>query len=209
MFFSFYPIFDDALRSAAIDRKIPVKLLVSSWMYSRSAIDFFLNSLKSVSDTYPGVNIQVVSYKRSKYPIWRLIEDILFCFVLQRRFVMPTTEDQAKIPLARVNHNKIMVTEKAVWMSNSNWSADYFTDTSGISLVMEDVSTNNTVDTVRKQCEDIFERDWNSDYVVDVESPILPEEADTDAKQSSSACEISKHSIGIVLLSLAVRFLRR
>lgn len=143
------------------------------------------------------------------------------CFVLQRRFVIPTTEEQSKIPMARVNHNKIMVTEKAVWSSTSNWSGDYFNTTAGMSLILEDVTTNNTVDTIRKQFEDIFDRDWNSDYVVDAERPTIREEPiempvetinETPNKtqssvQSSSACEISKH-IGFVPMVLAICFLR-
>lgn len=58
----YWPIIDDALRSAAIDRRVSVKLLISHWNHSRSAEDYFLNSLKAISNAYRGVDIQVVRY---------------------------------------------------------------------------------------------------------------------------------------------------
>lgn len=51
---------DNALRSAAIDRRVSVKLLISLWNHSRPAEDNFLNSLKDISNAYGGVDIQVV-----------------------------------------------------------------------------------------------------------------------------------------------------
>lgn len=35
---------------------------------------------------------------------------------LQRRFRIPATDDQAKIPFARVNHNKYMVTDRTAYI---------------------------------------------------------------------------------------------
>lgn len=87
---------------------------------------------------------------------------------------MPTSEDQAKIPFARVNHNKYMVTDKTAYMGTSNWSADYFTDTAGIGLIVEETCDQHHDDclgdrnstSIRAQLESIFMRDWTSPYAV-------------------------------------------
>lgn len=68
------------------------------------------------------------------------------------------TEAQSKIPFARVNHNKYMVTETTAYIGNyelttvvtdashvalgtSNWSGDYFTTTGGAGLVVSNEKT--------------------------------------------------------------------
>lgn len=56
----YWPVIDNALRAAAIDRRVSVKLLISWWKHSRPAEDYFLNSLKVISNSYPGVDLQVV-----------------------------------------------------------------------------------------------------------------------------------------------------
>lgn len=91
------------------------------------------------------------------------------CFLLfQRRFIVPSTPDQEKIPFARVNHNKYMVTDKTAYIGTSNWAADYFIDTAGVAFVFHDehgMSQNATHD-IRKELQEVFERDWTSPYAV-------------------------------------------
>lgn len=79
---------------------------------------------------------------------------------------MPANEEQQKIPFARVNHNKYMVTDNTAFIGTSNWSGDYFTDTAGISLILHDPVYDRNVShiTIRSQLQAIFERDWNSNY---------------------------------------------
>lgn len=83
---------------------------------------------------------------------------------------MPVSPDQEKIPFGRVNHNKYMVTESTAYIGTSNWSGDYFTNTAGIGLVMEDSvhERNTTQSTIRSDLAAVFERDWNSLYAVDL-----------------------------------------
>ncbi len=51
-------------------------------------------------------------------------------------FTVPSfSPEQAKIPFARVNHNKYLVTDKTAYIGTSNWSADYFLFTAGIGTV--------------------------------------------------------------------------
>jgi len=75
-------------------------------------------------------------------------------------FVVPADESQARIPYARVNHNKYMVTERATYIGTSNWSGSYFTETAGTSLLV----TQNGRGGLRSQLEAVFLRDWDSPY---------------------------------------------
>ncbi|KAG5895663.1 hypothetical protein JTB14_008672 [Gonioctena quinquepunctata] len=138
----FWPVIDDALRTAAIENKVKVKLLISYWNHSRLAEDYFLKSLAMVNKAYRGVSIEV------------------------RRFIIPGNKEQRKIPFARVNHNKYMVTDNTVFIGTSNWSGDYFTDTAGVSFVLRDpiFDRNSSHTTIRSQLQGVFERDWNSVY---------------------------------------------
>ena len=86
----------------------------------------------------------------------------MLSFVLQKLFKVPSTEEQGKIPYARVNHNKYMVTDKTAYIGTSNWSGDYFVNTAGVGLVVGKVK--NGTSAVRDQLQAVFERDWNSPY---------------------------------------------
>lgn len=84
---------------------------------------------------------------------------------------MPATAEQLKIPFARVNHNKYMVSDKAAYIGTSNWSGDYFEDTAGVAIIMQepdnqDAETNVTEVGMRQQLQQVFERDWDSPYAV-------------------------------------------
>lgn len=59
--YRYWPDIDTALRTAAIDNKVSVKLLISYWNHSRPSEDYFLKSLMALSESYKGVDIQVVS----------------------------------------------------------------------------------------------------------------------------------------------------
>ncbi|XP_011638332.1 phospholipase D3-like isoform X1 [Pogonomyrmex barbatus] len=137
----YWPIIDNALRAAAIERKVEVRLLISLWKHSRPSESYFLKSLQDLTHSYPNVKIEV------------------------KRFIVPTNSILDKIPYARVNHNKYMVTDITAYIGTSNWSGDYFIDTAGIGTVFESVGNENN-DNIRQQLENIFHRDWNSKYSV-------------------------------------------
>lgn len=108
---------------------------------------------------------------------------------------MPANDDQAKIPFGRVNHNKYMVTDRTAYIGTSNWAGDYFIDTAGIGLILQDndssgtaaaaaasvaVGTDapmptqenrtaeNAVSSIRNDLAAVFERDWSSLYALDL-----------------------------------------
>ncbi|XP_072932846.1 5'-3' exonuclease PLD3-like isoform X2 [Epargyreus clarus] len=137
----FWPKIDDAIRAAALEHRVKVRMLISWWRHSPAAEDHFLHSLAAFSGAYPRVDIQV------------------------RRFIVPSTPVQDKIPYARVNHNKYMVTDRTAYIGTSNWFGDYFVDTAGVAFVYQNEGTNVTRD-IRRELQDVFERDWSSPYAV-------------------------------------------
>jgi phospholipase D3/4 len=139
----FWPDIDNALRDAAVVRKVNIRLLISLWNHTSSDLIGFLSSLKELSKI-PRVKLEV------------------------KLFVVPIyTEEQLEIPFGRVNHNKYMVTDKCAYIGTSNWSGDYFVRTGGISATITSTTNKgnkrNEKD-LRAQTEELFLRDWNSKY---------------------------------------------
>nr|XP_050851450.1 5'-3' exonuclease PLD3-like isoform X4 [Vespula vulgaris] len=135
----YWPVIDNALRAAAIERKVTIKLLISLWKHSRASENYFLKSLEKLTNSYRNVKIEI------------------------KRFVVPSSSELDNIPFSRVNHNKYMVTDISAYIGTSNWSGDYFINTAGIGTVFEDVGHKNH-GSIRQQLENIFNRDWNSKY---------------------------------------------
>ncbi|XP_052010995.1 5'-3' exonuclease PLD3-like [Xyrauchen texanus] len=138
----FWPAIDSALREAACARGVEVKLLVSCWNHSPGAMFVFLQSL-SVLNKPP-----------------------LSCNIHTKVFEVPSAKEQKTIPFARVNHAKYMVTDRVVYIGTSNWSENYFTQTAGVGLVVN--QTGSAVgwgqQTIQSQLHNIFQRDWDSEY---------------------------------------------
>ncbi|XP_054289745.1 5'-3' exonuclease PLD3-like [Macrosteles quadrilineatus] len=133
----YWGVIDNALRDVAIDQSVEVRLLISWWKHSRKEMKLFLASLSDLTGAY-GAKISV------------------------KLFVVPETAEQSKIPFARVNHNKYMVTDTTAYIGTSNWSGDYFVSTGGVGVVIEGDTQ------LRKQLEDVFLRDWNSEFAYDL-----------------------------------------
>jgi len=151
----YWPDIDTALRRAAVERGVRVRLMASKWKYTRSALYGYLKSLSA---------IQRVPSKGS---------------INTKMFAIPATDEQLKIPFSRTNHNKYVVTDKDVLIGTSNWSADYFMNSGGVSFVSYDVVGDQEVDketvaddneeketkqSLRELLTQVFERDWNSEY---------------------------------------------
>nr|CAH8828942.1 unnamed protein product [Trichobilharzia regenti] len=155
----FWPVIDDALRKAALDRSVEIRLLISQWAHTSPYMNKYLQSLKALN----GIRKAVVRV---------------------RHFIVPSyTEAQKKIPFARVNHNKYMVTDKASFIGTSNWSGDYFLYTAGVSFIYEESNQTSCERIKPEQCEDfcipkpisirqqvenIFRRDWNSEFAYEI-----------------------------------------
>ncbi|MFH4981283.1 hypothetical protein AB6A40_007992 [Gnathostoma spinigerum] len=103
----YWPVIDDALRSAAFDRHLHVKLLMSKWNHTRRVIFNYLRSLEDISAGLPC----------KKKPGSRKCFANSTGSIEVRLFEVPRTPEQSKIPFARVNHNKYMVTDNAVYIA--------------------------------------------------------------------------------------------
>lgn len=139
----FWPVIDNLLRQVAIEKGVRVRILTGYWNSTRPIMLNFLESLMALNGT---------SYH-----------------IETKLFVVPNfTEAQAKIPFARVAHNKYMVTDQHSYIGTSNWSEDYFTNTAGIGLIISETERGWPHKTdhhlIRDQLQSIFDRDWSSEY---------------------------------------------
>lgn len=131
---------DTQLRRVAFDRRVRVRLLISCWASTQPVMFTFLRSLASIHNARSRLDIQV------------------------RLFVVPANPSQKEIPYARVNHNKYMVTDKVAYIGTSNWSGDYFVNTAGSALVVNQTASGSPGPSVQSQLQAVFERDWDSAY---------------------------------------------
>ena len=56
---SYWPVLDDALRAAAFERNVRVKVLASWWKYSLSSLTSYLRSLAALNGTVSARNCSV------------------------------------------------------------------------------------------------------------------------------------------------------
>ncbi|KAL5463226.1 hypothetical protein EMCRGX_G032106 [Ephydatia muelleri] len=138
---SYWSRIDTAIRTMAYNG-VHVRLMGSCWNNTSPDMDKFLSSLSTISGTNKGK---------------ALLET--------RFFVVPQLHDRS-IPFARVNHNKYMVTDNAAYIGTSNWSGDYFVTTGGVSLSINQTLTSSNL-TVQVQLQEVFERDWFSQYTTE------------------------------------------
>ncbi|KAK5612040.1 hypothetical protein CRENBAI_002051 [Crenichthys baileyi] len=138
----FWPAIDSSLRAAACTRGVQVSLMVSCWEHSPGSMFTFLQSLLVLS------------------------RPPLKCDIDVKIFTVPSTAEEKKIPFARVNHAKYMVTDRVLYIGTSNWSENYFTHTAGVGLVVNqtDSVVNEGQQTLQSQAEEVFLRDWSSNY---------------------------------------------
>ncbi|XP_051627866.1 5'-3' exonuclease PLD3-like [Manacus candei] len=141
----FWPPIDEQLRRAMVERGVAVRLLVGCWEHSNHQMFPFLHSLAALANGGTGFDVQV------------------------RLFLVPEDPRQSRIPFTRVNHNKYMVTDKVAYVGTSNWSGDYFERTGGLGLVVAQPGGGSG--TFREKLRALFQRDWESQYSVDIRDP--------------------------------------
>uniref|UniRef100_A0A667Z9J3 Phospholipase D family member 4 n=1 Tax=Myripristis murdjan TaxID=586833 RepID=A0A667Z9J3_9TELE len=138
----YWPVIDDAIRTAAFAQHVKVRMLISCGRDSNRAMLPFLKSLASLNSPRYKISIQIKLY------------------------IVPVG-NQSDIPYSRVNHNKFMVTDKVAYIGTSNWSADYFLTTAGVGLVVSQHAPQAVWRTVlQDQLRQVFDRDWNSQFAV-------------------------------------------
>ncbi|CAH6853724.1 Pld4 [Phodopus roborovskii] len=145
----YWPTLDNALRAAAFNRGVHVRLLVSCWFNTDPNMFTYLRSLQAFSNPSAGIWVDV------------------------RVFIVPVG-NHSNIPFSRVNHSKFMVTDKAAYIGTSNWSEDYFSSTSGVGLVVSQTNpdAHPGVTPVQEQLRQLFERDWSSRYAMGLDKQV-------------------------------------
>lgn len=136
----FWPRIDDALRRAASERNVRVRLLFSDWSHAKEEELMWYKSLNAVQSNKLKGSIHVKMFKVPEYD-----------------------QFQKSIPFARVKHDKYMVTDNGLFIGTSNWSPDYFINTCGVSVVIEasdEVSNGSIISNMQK----LFERDFSSEH---------------------------------------------
>ncbi|KAM6311329.1 5'-3' exonuclease PLD4 [Aegotheles albertisi] len=142
----YWPAIDNALRRAAFNHRVQIRLLVSCWTHSDPAMFYYLRSLRALNNPHAHISVDV------------------------KLFIVPVL-NHTNIPHGRVNHNKYMVTDKVAYIGTSNWSEDYFINTAGVGLIIKQNLTNlqRRQLPIQEQLKHLFERDWNSEYAVNLE----------------------------------------
>ncbi|KAK5916603.1 hypothetical protein CgunFtcFv8_011570 [Champsocephalus gunnari] len=139
----YWPVIDDAIRTAAFERRVKIRMLISCGRDSDPAMLPFLQSLASMDSPHHNISLQLKLY------------------------IVPVG-NQSDIPYTRVNHNKYMVTDKVAYIGTSNWSGDYYMTTAGVGLVISQHAPHHVWKTkaLQFQLKSVFERDWHSEFAV-------------------------------------------
>lgn len=141
---AWWPILFNALMHAVITNGVHVRLLVSKWEHTHPSMVPFLRALK-----------ETASAARTCYST--------DCGSLEIRFFYVPGWHSTAAPgrlypgHTRVNHAKYTVTDQRLNISTSNFTWDYFTGTAGTSF-------NTTHPGLVKKLQEIFDRDWESEY---------------------------------------------
>jgi len=139
-----WPALFDALLSAALTRKVYVRLLVSKWAHTSGLIEPLLIALQKAADAGRTDNFMSSGQLEIK------------------QFIIPGWDSTAgphrKFPgHTRVNHTKYIVTDRRINIGTSNMTWDYFASTAGSSFNADHTALVRTLQAV-------FDRDWASSY---------------------------------------------
>ena len=139
-----WPALFDALLSAALTRKVYVRLLVSKWAHTSGLIEPLLIALQKAADA------------------GRVDSSMSSGQLEIKQFIIPgwdsTTGSRRKFPgHTRVNHTKYIVTDRRINIGTSNMTWDYFASTAGSSF-------NDDHPALVRTLQAVFDRDWASSY---------------------------------------------
>ncbi|XP_051815471.1 inactive phospholipase D5-like isoform X3 [Acanthochromis polyacanthus] len=139
---------DDLIREALILRKVRVRLLISFWEKTHPLTFNFIWSLRSLCMEQANCS-------------------------LEAKFFNPRMQRDGS--LQGINHNRFMVTDRAIYLGNLDWVGNEFTFNAGAGLVIsqpEGVEERNS--TVVEQLQAAFERDWFSRHTCSLQANNIP-----------------------------------
>ncbi|XP_041803865.1 inactive phospholipase D5-like [Chelmon rostratus] len=139
---------DGLIREALILRKVRVRLLISCWEKTHPLTFNFIWSLRSLCMEQANCS-------------------------LEAKFFNPRVQRDGS--LQGINHNRFMVTDRAIYLGNLDWVGNEFTFNAGVGLVIsqpEGIEERNS--TVVEQLRAAFERDWFSRYTRSLQANKIP-----------------------------------
>jgi phosphatidylserine/phosphatidylglycerophosphate/cardiolipin synthase-like enzyme len=106
-----------------------------------------------------GVSVEfVVSHWNQEKPEINSVKELAKVPNIQMRICEVPAKSTGFIPYARVIHSKFMIVdEKTLWVSTSNWTKGYFSATRNVDFVIQNPK-------MLQQAGGIFERVWNAPY---------------------------------------------
>ncbi|KAM4730327.1 inactive phospholipase D5-like [Anableps anableps] len=137
---------DSLLREALILRKVHVRLLISCWEETHPLTFNFIWSLKNLCMEQANCSLEAKFFNQ-----------------------------QRDSGLSGMNHNRFMVTDRAIYIGNLDWVGKEFTYNAGAGLVIShpaNVTERNS--TVVEQLQAVFKRDWFSGYASTIQTNKIP-----------------------------------
>ena len=144
-----WPALVNALLQVVTTRQVHARLLVSEWAHTSPFIASYLDALAATAHAAfasPSMTGGKLEIRRFRVPGWR------------DTGARTGTDTTAEFPgHSRVNHTKYIVTDRHINVGTSNMTWDYFYGTAGSSF-------NATHPSLVTKLQEIFDRDWTSDY---------------------------------------------
>ncbi|KAK5882669.1 hypothetical protein CesoFtcFv8_021229 [Champsocephalus esox] len=185
----FIPSFWSKRLFALFNRDEPLELTLNNTKaqaYVSSSPDFFIpkhrsSDLEAISRVIQGarqfIYISIIDYlpllSRNTQSYWSRIDALIREALILRKvrancsmevkFFNPRVQSDGS--LQGINHNRFMVTDRAIYLGNLDWLGNEFTFNTGVGLVIsqpEGIEERNS--TVVEQLQAVFERDWFSRY---------------------------------------------
>jgi len=138
----FWPIIDDALRRAVVERGVRVRFITAALHFTSESLYALKSLYIAGQSTDNGGRVEV---KILNVPA---ITDAHRAFARERR-----------------THRKFVVNDDSLLIGTSNWSGDYFANTTGVAIVMRQKDKRKPL---IDQARQLFERDWKSNYVTEL-----------------------------------------
>ena len=115
-----------------------------------------------------------------------------------RWLAVPPLAGRPAAPFSRVSHSKFLVADDVAYVTTSNWYADYFLDTHGVTLVAHSPD-------LAASLQYTFDRDWNSPYVHNLSyaDSVIPHPSSSSSSSSSAS---SLHSFSPFFLATILLF---
>uniref|UniRef100_A0A7S3GBZ5 PLD phosphodiesterase domain-containing protein n=1 Tax=Palpitomonas bilix TaxID=652834 RepID=A0A7S3GBZ5_9EUKA len=185
----YWPSISDAFKRAAFNRQVEVRLLFGIWNHTTEEQYGFMKELQSFGRMLSGnlsspstsarashqgrvLSEDEVAYRSRFAPPQEMLKyGATFGSLDVKVFKVPD-DPKGVASFTRVNHAKFLVTDRVAYIGTSNWCADYFYTTAGVSANFRPLDVEDDQSHLRAHLQTIFDRDWNSEYAIELDAAI-------------------------------------